>query len=76
MAETTGMKVGARATITLESLEKGFQVGLDFHGDKMGEDPTIVQVLAMVGCDAIREAIRETFDVQQEQRVSRSNQKH
>jgi hypothetical protein len=76
MADAAGMKVGTKATITLESLEKGFQVGLDFHGENMSQDPTVIQTLAMVGCDAIREAIRETFNVEQEHCVRSSNQKH
>ena len=71
MTETSEKQViGTRAAIGIEATAEGeMLINLDLCGQKMGQNPTVVQCLALRGVEAIREAIRETFDVQNEQVV-------
>lgn len=55
--------MGTKATIQIEAGPEGLTIGLDLHGEKITSNPAAVQVLALVGVDAIREAIREQFNV-------------
>lgn len=68
MAETSAKQaIGTRVAIGIEVTAEGeVHVGIDLCGEKMGENPTVVQCLALTGVDAIREAIRETFNVKSE----------
>jgi len=63
-----GQKVGSKATVTVEYNEAGhIQMGLDCPGEIKDGQPSVVAELAMVGCEAIAEAIRERFSVKHEQ---------
>jgi len=62
-----GLKMGTKATITIQTGPEGLDIGLDLHGDNMTRNPTAVQTLAMAGVEAIREAVREQFNVTSEQ---------
>ena len=59
-------EMGTKATITITTGPEGFDIGLDFHGEKMDQDPTAVQALAVVGLSAIKDAIRYHFNVTEE----------
>jgi|GEM_PF-1530717 len=65
---------GQAATISILPSPDGVQISLTFVGeDKVDmSSPTIIQTLALVGCDAIRKAVRELFDVQSETVESRA----
>ncbi|KMQ73763.1 hypothetical protein [Marinobacter subterrani] len=69
MSEQPKKPMGTQATITIEATDQGVQVGLSF-ADKyrgLGSDETAVQHLALVGVEAIRDAIHEMFKVKEEQ---------
>ncbi len=74
MAETSAKQaIGTKVAIGIEATAEGeMLISVDLCGQKMGENPTIVQCLAFTGVEAIREAIRETFNVQSEEVVHRA----
>lgn len=58
---------GQAATIRILPSSEGVQISLSFGEDKVDMSrPTIIQTLALVGCEALRKAVREHFDVQSE----------
>mgnify|MGYP003118983901 CR=1 FL=1 len=62
---------GKEARITITPSADGLQIGLQFGEEKADlSNPTMIQGLALVGCEAIRKAIREHLDVKSEE-VSR-----
>lgn len=67
--------VGAKATITIHQQPEGLAIGLDFHGEKLDLNAMDgLQKLALVGVDAMRDYIRENFNVRGEEVVSRDGQ--
>ncbi|WP_328184667.1 hypothetical protein [Marinobacter sp. OP 3.4] len=61
---------GKPATITILPTKDGIQLALRFGEEKANlEKPTMVQGLALVGCEAIRKAIRDQLDVRSEEVV-------
>ena len=64
--KSEALSMGTKATISISAGPEGLNIGVDLHGDNMTSNPTAVQCLAMVGVDAIREAIREQFNVTSE----------
>lgn len=62
----SSQEMGSKATITVEYLDGNVQMSLDCPGEVNGGKPTVVASLAMHGCEAIGEAIREHFKVKHE----------
>jgi len=59
---------GQAATITITPNPEGMQLSVKFGEEKADlSNPTIVQGLALIGCEAIREAIRERMNVTSEE---------
>lgn len=58
---------GKAATISIMPSPDGVQISLSFGEEKVDMSrPTIIQTLALLGCDALRKAVREHFDVRSE----------
>lgn len=58
---------GSKATITIQQYPEGLAIGLDLNGEKLDtDDPKGIAALALVGVDAMRDHIRENFNVQGE----------
>jgi hypothetical protein len=56
------------ATITIQQYRDGLAIGLDFHGKNLAaDDKAGMQELALVGVEAMRNWIRERYDVRDEQ---------
>lgn len=71
MSDQPKKPMGTKATITIEATDQGVQVGLSFADRYQGIDgqETAVQHLALVGVEAIRDAIHEMFKVNEEQQL-------
>ncbi len=55
------------ATITIQQFPEGLAIGLDLNGQKLDmDDPKGIAAVALVGVDAMRDHIRENFNVQGE----------
>lgn len=66
---------GKPATITIVPTKDGIQLALRFGEEKANlAEPTMVQGLALVGCEAIRKAIRDQLDVRSEEVVRMNEQ--
>ena len=58
---------GLKATITIQQYPGGLAIGLDLNGEKLDmDDPKGIAAVALVGVDAMRDHIRENFNVQGE----------
>ena len=55
--------IGTKACISVEAIEGAINVAVDFKGNPLKGGPSVVQSLALVGLQAIREAAREYLDV-------------
>lgn len=57
----------SKATITIQQYPAGLAIGLDLNGEKLDmDDPKGIAAVALVGVDAMRDHIRENFNVQGE----------
>lgn len=62
------------ATITIQQHPEGLAIGLEFHGDNIGEDERDgMKALALVGVEAMRDWIRERYNVRSEEVLRRKD---
>lgn len=62
------------ATITIQQHPEGLAIGLKFHGDNVDEDQREgMKELALVGIDAMRDWVRERYNVRREEVLGRKD---
>ena len=62
------------ATITIQQHPEGLAIGLEFHGDNVDEDQREgMKALALVGVEAMRDWIRERYNVRSEEVLRRKD---
>lgn len=62
------------ATITIQQQPEGLAIGLEFHGENIGENEReAMKALALAGVEAMRDWIHERYSVRSEELHRRSD---